>query len=476
MTAVLFLVAALGLSSAVLQDEMSSLDQRLSSYASLGGELSKLHPTKEAAVAYIIGHDLAFTGHHRQAMAHFLNAAELDDSSPSPWAAMAISLAAMNRHEASLKAWRETLLRDPMNSRALFMVGIDASASGDYQTAARLLSRLRIHGEDLPTDALLRDAALTNALHMIGDQETSALLQAKEDQLIKTALVHLLRGGETVWISALQQLVDVGNPRVALQLAQGAAPKLDPQRLALVLSAMPIIEVAARGDGTVTLETYKTVGTNELIPLRPRWFEPKSLAYALSTAAQSMSSVGAVDAPIKLYKASLELDPFDIIVINNYAWTLLQRDGPSQEAVALAKQAYEADPEAGFVLDTFGYAKLLQGKPSDAIDLFIRALDATGGDPTIRDHLGDAFWQARQRRDAISAWQKAYHELRSEESYISGVKGFQGMAYSVWGISIATPEALYDLELGSVMRRLKQKLTAVKEGKDPFGVNNNGVR
>ena len=50
------------------------------------------------------------------------------------------------------------------------------------------------------------------------------------------------------------------------------------------------------------------------------------------------------------------------------------------------------------------------------------------------------------------------------------------MIYSVWGISIATPEALYDLEIGSVIRRLQQKLTAVQEGRDPFERKINGDR
>ena len=100
----------------------------------------------------------------------------------------------------------------------------------------------------------------------------------------------------------------------------------------------------------------------------------------------------------------------------------------------------------------------------------------TGDDPQILDHLADAYWKAHQRRDAISAWQRAYSTLRSPEYYKIIVEGFQETIYSVWGISIATPEALYDLEIGTVVRRLQEKLIAVQEGRDPFESKKNGDR
>jgi hypothetical protein len=123
-----------------------------------------------------------------------------------------------------------------------------------------------------------------------------------------------------------------------------------------------------------------------------------------------------------------------------------------------------------------GYANLLQGKSNEAIDYFVSALNESAGDPQILDHLGDAFWKSHQRRDAISAWQKAYTILRSPEYFKMIVEGFQEMNYSVWGVSIATPEALYDLEISSVVLGLQEKLMAVQEGKDPFEHKDNGAR
>ena len=437
----------------------------------------EFQPTRSAVRAYVTGRDLAASNHHREAISYYLQSVELDLVSPTPWAAMAHSLEVIGRNDAAFNAWGETLRRDPENERALFVIGLDSAMGGEYLKAVQFLSRLRLQNNiSTPTDMLLQDVALATSLQKIGDEKTSALFRSNQIGLINASFAQLMHGNDSVWLSIMQQLIDLGDPNAALQLATMAVPRLDRKRQASVLSAIPVIEIAAGGDGSVTIAAYTKIGKDELVPLRPRWFEPTTLAYALSTAAQSMSSVGGIDSAIKLYNASIALDNTDVIAVNNLAWNLLIRDGATDHAIAIAQEAFDLDPEAGFVQDTIGYAKLLQGSPNEAIDLFSSALEESGGDPQILDHLADAYWKAHQRRDAISAWQKAYSTLRSPEYYKMIVEGFQGMIYSVWGISIATPEALYDLEIGSVIRRLQQKLTAVQEGRDPFERKINGDR
>ena len=481
MTLTFLFVLAFAVTSAIEPVETDAVNQHISKYAILNYPVPTLRPTREAARAYVTGRDLAASNQHQEAISYYLHATELDHTSPTPWLAMAISLDEINRPDAAFKAWSETLLRDPNNRQALYVIGLDAAMGGEYRKAVQLLSRLRIQDltskpESSPTEMLLRDVALSTALRKIGDTETSAMFRIQVQNLITLSLSQLLHSQGSVWLSVLQQLVNVGDPSVALKLAQLAVTELEPRRQSTLLSAMPVIEVAAGGSGEVTLATFQTIGEHGRIPLRPQWYEPKTLARALSTAAQSMSSLGNVEASILLYQASVDLDATDLVAVNNLAWSLLQKEGVTDEAVAFANQAYELNQTEGFVLDTIGFLKLLQGKTGEAIDLLIEALNASGGDPQILDHLGDAYWQAHQRKDAIAAWQQAYSTLRSPEYYQAIVEGYQGVMYSIWGISIATPEALYDLEIGSVIRNLHEKLTAVQEGKDPFEPKKHGAR
>jgi tetratricopeptide (TPR) repeat protein len=474
-------VSVLAVTTAIEPAKSGAINQHISKYAVIEYAAPTLRPNREAARAYVTGRDLAASNQHREAISYYLQATELDHTSPAPWLAMAVSLDEISRPDAAFKAWGETLLRDPTNAKALFVLGLDAAMEGNYRKAVQLLSRLRIQEntntpESTPVDMLLRDVALSTALRRIGDTETGELFRMQIQKFTSLSLSQLLHAQGSIWLSVLQQLVDVGDPSVALQLAQLGIEELDPQRQSTILSALPVIEVAAGGSGEVTLNTFKSVGEHGKIPLRPQWYEPKTLPQALSTAAQSMSSLGSVEASILLYQASVALDSTNLIAVNNLAWSLLEHEGATAEAVTFANRAFELNQTQGFVLDTIGYMKLLQGKKSQAIDLFIEALNASGGDPQILDHLGDAYWQAHQRKDAIDAWQKAYAALRSPEYYQAIVEGYQGVMHSIWGISIATPEALYDLEIGRVVRNLHKKLTAVQEGEDPFEPKKNGVR
>jgi hypothetical protein len=68
--------------------------------------------------------------------------------------------------------------------------------------------------------------------------------------------------------------------------------------------------------------------------------------------------------------------------------------------------------------------------------------------------------------------------LHSQEHRQGIIDEYLGLAHSVWGIAVVTPEALYDFEFGEVTRRLKDKLSALQNGEEPqlgFAVPSNGV-
>ena len=100
-------------------------------------------------------------------------------------------------------------------------------------------------------------------------------------------------------------------------------------------------------------------------------------------------------------------------------------------------------------------------------------------DAETYNHLGDAYWLAGQKENAVRAWETASMILNSADHRQAILEEYASLSCTVWGISVATPEALYDFELGDVTRRLEEKLTAVQEGREPqlgFVVPNNGVK
>jgi Flp pilus assembly protein TadD len=432
---------------------------------------------REAAQEYIVGRHLAARDQHGIALAHFHRSAELDEHAPAPWIGMAISLAAIGRVDTSVVAWKEVLRLDPSNGEALFVVGLDAANIGDFETACELLSQRWLQQQDTPVESLLRDAALMSSLTETGKHDIALLLQNEFEPVYKEATAELIAdAGIGTWLIVLQRLIDVNATSVALRIVSESAMLVKQRERGVLLTTLPVLEAAMKGDGSLTKRVYEQVSTDHGIQVFFGEQDQVSLAEALSLAAQSMSVLGRVDAPIMLYKSSIALQPDIPIVHNNLGWLLLLRDGPTDEVATICLRAYELDPTAPHILDTVGWMYMLQGNADLAVQHLQEATrNAVRVSPETYDHLGDAYWTIGKEEDAIRAWETAAGVLFSQENRKAAIDGYSSMAISVWGISVTTPEALYDLEVGDVTRRLMKKLSAVKEERDPLLELMNGV-
>ncbi len=436
------------------------------------GEAVQQLPTptiRAAAQEYIIGRQFELVNEYGIAIAHYKKATELDDRAYAPWVGIANSLTAMGRFETAVAVWREVLSRNQSHGEALLVVGLDDTRVGDLENARRWLSRRRLQDKDDPVESLLRDSALLSVLKKQNNQEVMKLLQENFQLTFDSAVTTLIdQNNRGNWVGVMQQLVDVGAASIAVQVATAATPYVDGKNLSALLTALPLLEVASFGDGSLTLEIYRKVSLTQDIPLAPRWFEPVSLAAALSMAAQSMSVLGAIEAPIKLYESSLAIEPNDSLTANNLAWMRLNRDGATKEVMELCNRAFELQPDAPFIMDTLGWMYVVTGKPEKAIPLFVGALELESQpSPETYVHLGDAYWLAGESDKAIHSWRTAWILLNAAETRQAYLEGYMSMAYSVWGISVATPEALYDLELGELTRNLMEKITAFENENFP---------
>ena len=422
-----------------------------------------------AAQEYIVGRQFEVANEHGFAIAHYKKAIKLDNNAYAPWVGIARSLTAMGRAESAIMVWREVLARNQYHGDALLVVGLDDARVGNLEQAKKWLARRRLQLEDAYVEALLRDSALLSLLKKLNNQEAVQLLQVNFQDTFDLAVTSLInqRNREN-WLGVMQQLVDVGATDIATQLTIAASPHVHNKNLSVLLTALPLLEVVSSGDGSLTEKVYTEISLRQQLPLAPRWFEPVTLAEALSIAAQTMSVLGATDAPIALYERSIALDPTNAMAANNMAWMKLNRDGATEEVIRLCKRAFELDPEAPYIMDTLGWLYVVMDEPKKAIPLFVDALKATDqASPEMYSHLGDAYWKAEEFENAIRAWKTAATILHAPETKRAYVEGYKSMVYTVWGISVETPEALYDLELGEVTRNIMQKIKAYENSDYP---------
>ncbi|MGE0406509.1 MAG: tetratricopeptide repeat protein, partial [Candidatus Korobacteraceae bacterium] len=74
------------------------------------------------------------------------------------------------------------------------------------------------------------------------------------------------------------------------------------------------------------------------------------------------------------------------------------------------KKAVQLDPQNGAYLDSLGWAYYKIGDFVLAEENLVKAVERTGNDPTILDHLGDLYMKTDRLKLAAAYWERALTE------------------------------------------------------------------
>ena len=110
-------------------------------------------------------------------------------------------------------------------------------------------------------------------------------------------------------------------------------------------------------------------------------------------------------------RRALELDPDDAEALNFIGYTLADMGEQLDEAQALVGRALAADPDNGSFLDSMGWVLLKRGDLPGAVATLEKAEAASGPEPTVLEHLGDAYRRSGRDADAARAWRRAVQVL-----------------------------------------------------------------
>ncbi len=106
------------------------------------------------------------------------------------------------------------------------------------------------------------------------------------------------------------------------------------------------------------------------------------------------------------FERILKLDPGHSQSLNYLGYMLADRGERLDYAYELIKKALELSPENAAFIDSYGWVMYRQGKFDSAITYLGKAAEKES-DPTIFDHLGDAYKAMGKMDDARTWWQKA---------------------------------------------------------------------
>jgi uncharacterized protein (TIGR03790 family) len=198
--------------------------------------------------------------------------------------------------------------------------------------------------------------------------------------------------GETLTRSDLDDGIDAVTElpalfsRRRLDLAMKVSAGIPEQAVALVLRAETI---ASRGDSPGARKAVE-----DALQLAPKFASALILGAALD------ESAGRRDAASAAYRQVLEVEPNNVMALNNLAYALAVHQKMPMEGLPFARRAVIAAPNNPTVLDTLAWIQHLLGDDASAAKLMEEVVRANTLNPDLRLHAAIIFAAVNQRTQA----------------------------------------------------------------------------
>ena len=118
-----------------------------------------------------------------------------------------------------------------------------------------------------------------------------------------------------------------------------------------------------------------------------------------------------------LLKALIK-NPADSYILNYLGYTWMVDGKNLDQAEKMIKIAAEKSPDDGSITDSLGWLYYLKGDIEKSVEVLEKAVQQMPAHSIINNHLGDAYWKAGRKREAVFQWEKAIklnHKIKPEE-------------------------------------------------------------
>lgn len=200
----------------------------------------------------------------------------------------------------------------------------------------------------------------------------------------KSAAVQTF-AGEWLWKSGR-----AAEARAAFAAARAADPK----------AVQPALRLAQVDAAEGKLDSARGI-LNELLKTEPRH------ADALALLASLEHQAGNYQAAAEAYRKALDIQPRNVLALNNLAFLLVENLGRPDEGLQLAQKAKELAPDSAAVDDTLGWAYYHKGLYGSAVQHLERAASGPNATALRKFHLAMAYWKAGEPAKARLALAEA---------------------------------------------------------------------
>lgn len=137
----------------------------------------------------------------------------------------------------------------------------------------------------------------------------------------------------------------------------------------------------------------------------------EGLLYALGS---TYERAGRIEEAVAQMRALLTLAPDHAEALNFVGFTWAEQGVRLDEAEELVRRAMRLSPHSGHMIDSLGWIRFKKGDLRQAVELLEQADRILGPDPSVLDHLGDAYRAAARPAEAQAAWRRALRSVGEE--------------------------------------------------------------
>jgi len=125
---------------------------------------------------------------------------------------------------------------------------------------------------------------------------------------------------------------------------------------------------------------------------------------AISQLAVVYEALKRYDETDNLYEEALRLDPTNHLVLNNYSYSLAERNIQLDRAKEMSEKAVAARPDNPSYLDTMGWVYFRLGEYKEAAEYIKRAIEKGEVSAVVYEHLGDIYYKMDNKKEALEQW------------------------------------------------------------------------
>ena len=143
---------------------------------------------------------------------------------------------------------------------------------------------------------------------------------------------------------------------------------------------------------------------NDLVVLSDK----KLKAQFLSSLGDAYHAIKKHDKSDEYFELSLEIEPDNFYVLNNYAYYLSERNTQLEKAKVMSEKSNRLHPNEASFQDTFGWILYQLGDYENALKWLKKAVNNGGMDSgVINEHIGDVFQKTGNIDLAREYWKRA---------------------------------------------------------------------